>query len=368
MDTHSPSWFILSQKATANLQQSALIPALLFTSLALLVVLLRWYSRICLAPGKWGVEDYFISVALLLSISMTAVVGAESGLDMAPATDEQSSLHRLSKMLKLIFAHSLLYQLSVNLVKAGFTLQYLRIFSHLQWPRYYCYVLLLLILGATAWGVFGIIFLCNPVNTYWDGRVDGECKNAEHHFLRTGILGIVIDWAIWVLPMPIVGKLKLPRRQKWGLWVVFGLGGFVCIVSILRLTLVQDAARRGNMTASGTHAAVWSTIEVNVAIICASALVMKPLFTKWLPAIVSEQPMSASEDRRQFMRLTGLAMLNGGSVDEMKAREPNARRDTGVGMGPGRRGVESSQVPVRAERRSGPSSSTGTSTNTSSLQ
>ena len=166
----------------------------------------------------------------------------EFGLDMSPANNKQPAFIRLSRMLKvritspralpsifdphqLVFAQSLLYQICVNLVKAAFTFQYLRIFSHLSYPKYHCYILFLLIIGATAWGVFGIIFLCNPVKTYWDVRADGKCMNAEHHFWSTSIVGIIIDWAIWILPMPIVGRLRLPRRQKIGLWIVFGFGG-----------------------------------------------------------------------------------------------------------------------------------------------
>ena len=279
---------------------------------------------------------------------------------------------------QLVFAHSLLYQLAVNLVKTTFAFQYLRIFSHLLYPKYCCYLLLILILGATAWGIFGIIFLCNPVKTYWDVKVNGRCMNAENHFWSTSIVGIVIDWAIWMLPIPVVGKLRLPKRQKWGLWGVFGLGGFVCVVSILRLTLVRKAAHEGDMTSgfpfhdnlhtvlidaeSGTYAVIWSTIELNVAIICASLLVMKPLFAKWIPAIVSEQPMSASEDRRVLRRLTGLALLNGGLVDEEKAVEQaQARRDTAIsGLGY-RCGSEGSEVPASLEVPRRPDLTTGTS-------
>jgi hypothetical protein len=73
--------------------------------------------------------------------------------------------------------------------------------------------------------VFGVIFLCNPIPSYWDLRVSGMCRNAEDHFFSTSILGIFLDWAIWILPIPVVGRLKLPRRQKMGLLAVFGLGG-----------------------------------------------------------------------------------------------------------------------------------------------
>lgn len=148
---------------------------------------------------------------------------------------------------KLIFVESLFYQLAVNLVKATLIIQYLRVFAQSLYVKLSCYVLAIAILGASTWGVFGIIFLCNPVETYWDVGVDGRCMNTERHFQSTSIVGIIIDWAIWILPMPIVGKLKLPRHQKWGLWVVFGLGGFVCAVGILRLTLVQKALKEGRV-------------------------------------------------------------------------------------------------------------------------
>lgn len=83
----------------------------------------------------------------------------------------------------------------------------------------------MLISGVAAWGIFGIIFLCNPVQGYWDIAILGTCLDAEDHFWSTSIMGIVLDWVIWLLPIPVVGRLKLPRRQKMGLMVVFGFGG-----------------------------------------------------------------------------------------------------------------------------------------------
>lgn len=79
------------------------------------------------------------------------------------------------------------------------------------------------------------------------------------------------------------------------------------------------------------YAVVWSTIEVNVAITCALLLVMKPLFARWIPAMVSEQPVSASEDHRMLRRMTGLAVLTGSLADKEKAvRLAQERRDVEV--------------------------------------
>jgi len=52
--------------------------------------------------------------------------------------------------------------------------------------------------------------------------------NKENHFWSTSIIGLVLDFSIWVLPIPVIGKLNLPSRQKLGLVAVFGLGG-LCV-------------------------------------------------------------------------------------------------------------------------------------------
>ncbi|OAL43367.1 hypothetical protein IQ07DRAFT_650204 [Pyrenochaeta sp. DS3sAY3a] len=334
MHSHSPSWFVLSSSATANIGLDALVSSAIFTAVAMIMVGLRWGSRMCSPKGTVGVEDYFVTVALVFSIGFTAAIGGEFGLDGGRIETDQAEvqLSSLSTMLKLVFAQSIFYHLSINLVKASFILQFTRLFSVITPVVYSCHILLVLIFGAACWGVFGVIFLCNPVQRYWEFMVPGTCLNAENHFYSTSIIGIVLDWAIWILPIPVLGGLRLPRRQKIGLMGVFGLGGFVCVVSILRLVLVHDAAHHNQVTRSGTFALIFSTIEINVAIICASLLVMKPLLTRFIPALVAEEPMSASEDRRIWRALTGLSLLEQITEDEEK-EEHDRRRDTGIGMG-----------------------------------
>src|SRR5690242_8338764 len=96
---------------------------------------------------------------------------------------------------------------------------------------------------------------------------------------------------------------------------------------------------------------------------------MKPLFASWFPAMVSEQPVSASEDTRALRRLTGLAMLHGAFDDEEKTEEQEqGRRDTAVaGLG---RDMEVGEEVVGARLprslTASMSISTSTSTNISS--
>jgi hypothetical protein len=104
----------------------------------------------------------------------------------------------------------------------------------------------------------------------------------------------------------------------------------VCIVSILRLALVHHAAEKRNVTGTsfhraflprnyvelilfieaGTHVLIWSTTEVNVALICASLFVMKPLFMRFFPKLVIDsRPQSAVEDAKGFRRWVAVETL-----------------------------------------------------------
>ncbi|KAJ6197963.1 hypothetical protein J3E72DRAFT_438708 [Bipolaris maydis] len=305
----SPSWFVIRSKATADIGYDALVPTVIFTALAFVMVILRLCSRTCSNTNRIGLEDYFITAALV-------------SIDIADPAD----------FMKLVLAQAILYHLASNLVKASLILQYIRLFSLIPHVLWSCYALLILVSSATAWGMFGNVFLCRPIRSYWDVTVPGVCMNKEQHFWSTSIIGIVVDVAIWMLPLPVIGRLSLPKRQKNGLLFVFGLGGFVCIITILRLALVRYAMVNGQVTRCGTFAIVFSSIEINVAIICASLLVMKPLLARFLPYIISEQPLSAAEDGRASRALTSTHMLRTSIADAAEKRERRERNDTLVEM------------------------------------
>jgi hypothetical protein len=73
--------------------------------------------------------------------------------------------------------------------------------------------------------LLGISFLCVPLQAVWDPRIKGKCF--QHEIVMwyvNGIVHIVIDLAIIVMPLPIVWKLQLPLAQKLLLSGIFGLG------------------------------------------------------------------------------------------------------------------------------------------------
>jgi hypothetical protein len=83
------------------------------------------------------------------------------------------------------------------------------------------------ILGITGiWIVLSDFFFCIPIHDFWTLPLNAKSKHCLPHgpiwFLNAGIQ-IVTDFAILLLPMPALRRLKLPNQQKIGIIFVFAL-------------------------------------------------------------------------------------------------------------------------------------------------
>lgn len=73
------------------------------------------------------------------------------------------------------------------------------------------------------WMVLSSFMFCVPVEDFWSSASQHRCLPRGVWFLNAA-LQIVTDLWIVILPMPVLVRLKLPRRQKVAVLLVFGLG------------------------------------------------------------------------------------------------------------------------------------------------
>ena len=66
--------------------------------------------------------------------------------------------------------------------------------------------------------------ICRPFAKYWDSLLPGTCGSPKASFLADGIINLVIDLPIIILPMPMVWQLQMSQQRKLALTVVFALG------------------------------------------------------------------------------------------------------------------------------------------------
>ncbi|KAI6816928.1 hypothetical protein KC366_g1544 [Hortaea werneckii] len=253
----SPRSERLAHFGARDIGWQALGPAIACAILSTAVVGLRWYTRARLVRCL-GWDDYVILLSLILSWTMTALIAAAVayGIGTYPSTTTSSTnsstspstiQKTLSLITILIVSTNNLWALTVSVTKASILMQYLRIFSNPR-VRILCYCLLAALLPAVLWAVLGGTLLCRPVSKLWDPAVKaGRCMSAEKYWLSVAGLDIGLDVLVLVLPLPGIWGLRLPRRQKVALVVVFLLG-------------------TGDLVQSGVWNITWSAVEANVGI------------------------------------------------------------------------------------------------------
>ncbi|KAL5365718.1 hypothetical protein BJX96DRAFT_18822 [Aspergillus floccosus] len=272
--------------------------SIVFITLAVIIVLLRLYTRLCFVRTP-GWDDALIVAALLTDIAFFTFIILEIKHGMGKDQSEVSP-NDLHHQLKALWVSIPLYNLALNLAKASVTFLYMRLFSSTKDYRIILIFTLCVVIITGLYMVFSAFFFCTPVRAFWDHTI------ADAYCLPEAVIwplnaGIQISTDVWllILPMPVLFRLCLPRRQKCALIFVFALGVFVCATSIVRLVMLINLIDSTNLTKENTSAATWSFIEVNVAIICACLPPLRPLLAHLFPRLLLSRTRSTYPPREK---------------------------------------------------------------------
>ncbi|KAL2835075.1 hypothetical protein BDW59DRAFT_2855 [Aspergillus cavernicola] len=248
-----------------------------------IVVALRLFTRIRVvcAPG-W--DDWFLLLALLTDYAFFGVLIAEHsfGLGKPQATISPTTYRG---QLKMLWISVPLYNLSLNLTKVSMILLYMRLFPTKTY-RIVLTVVLVFIVCSGIWMVIGTLVVCIPIHSFWDIGVDRTCLSRAVIWYLNAALQIAGDLILVILPMPQLVRLRIPLKQKICLVFIFALGLFVCATSVVRLHFLHLLLNTSDESRINGLAAIWSFIEANVAILCASLPTFRQLLVKIFPRIL----------------------------------------------------------------------------------
>ncbi|TDZ49876.1 hypothetical protein CTRI78_v007777 [Colletotrichum trifolii] len=248
-----------------------------------MIVGLRFFAR--LTPAMLlGKEDWCILVAWFFSALTTIgmCIQVRTGMGEAFAT---LSLYQQQTFFKWAYMTIIFYNCGLALVKMSILLLYLRILRHLNY-RIACYVALGVVILVSLWTILSSLMFCVPLRKNWDQSVQGFCFPKAVHWFTNASLNIFTDFTILILPLPILPKIKQTRQQKISLYLIFALGFFVCVVSILRIPSLIAAKNSTDPTRDSPGIAQWSVIELNTAIVCACLITLKRLAARFCPRIL----------------------------------------------------------------------------------
>ncbi|KAI4733587.1 hypothetical protein E4T50_15852 [Aureobasidium sp. EXF-12298] len=236
---------------------------LIVGSVAILAYILRVISRLPGWGSQWGLDDWALTLAMI-----------GMGKDMWFV-----SFDHITRILKIFYFAELLYLTAVGVTKISMLLFYLRIFP--DWKlRRAIYGMIGICLTYIIVFVLVTAFQCRPVNVAWlkwDGEHPGKCLDLNADGWASASINIILDLIVIVLPMKQLTMLNMSWQRKLGVIAMFLGGGFVTIVSILRLKYLIQFAHTENPTMDYLPVGYWSAVETDVGVMVACAPAIRSL-------------------------------------------------------------------------------------------
>ncbi|KAI0539636.1 hypothetical protein GGR58DRAFT_499870 [Xylaria digitata] len=254
---------------------------------------LRLWSR-SIKNASLAFNDYMAILALIFAIAENAFAGV-LGVHVSDIVATNPSLLQLYS--KLTVPGVILWAAANTCVRLSILSLYTILFPNRRF-RYICY-------GAVAIsvGFFIVVFLeafllCTPVEFNWDKSIPGGVCNQSTAFFVSGILNLIIDAFIVVLPMPMLFKLQLPLFKKLGIVVMFSLGAVICIISLFRIISLQEWNLE-DATFGSPQVSIYSAVEPTLGVINACLPTIKPALYKLSGRGVYGVPESDLKDNRK---------------------------------------------------------------------
>ncbi|KAF3175535.1 hypothetical protein EYR41_008902 [Orbilia oligospora] len=279
---------------------------IIFTILSTVVMSLRLWSRWSLL-GRIQNFDWvaLISYFLIVAWGAYGVHASLVGGDMASWCDR--SYFQIKQQSIAYNVGMTAYPMVVLSIKLALLIFYYQLST---WSALRTAVLVtgFISIGNALGGFFAFLFQCNKVN-FWDSEFDLTLKCEVHTLkaiLGTGIVNIITDALVWVIPMPLVWRLQLYPRERIVAFFTFGFGGIACVAAAIRLEAVQNSIRFGiDGKDSILPIIAWGIIELNLALICSSAPALRALLMKHIPKLLSYGSSGASDIKSMFKRTGG---------------------------------------------------------------
>lgn len=149
-------------------------------------------------------------------------------------------LKDVSAYAKIVLIAEIVYVLGAALVKWAILLLYRRLFGSNRRFQYVLWSVGAFVSAYSLAEVLVIIFQCRPVDAAWNLSVTPSyCVNMSLGAIIVGALNAATDFLVLLLPIPVVLGLNLKTKWKLQLIGIFLLGGFVCLGSIYRVTILH---------------------------------------------------------------------------------------------------------------------------------
>ncbi|MCJ1469906.1 hypothetical protein MMC07_008550 [Pseudocyphellaria aurata] len=198
-------------------------------------------------------------------------------------------IQEMKVFAQVVNAKEILNSPAIYLVKVSIVLQFQRIFVPLKKGTAYYTIQAIIWLNGIYYLVTCLagILTCIPRRKIWEPTTPGHCLNPINWIVASGLINVVSDFAILMIPIFCISALQMPLKRKVGISVVFAIGLFACATSIVRAVVSFKLIGVTDQTWELIPLAYWSDAEIASGLICVSVPVLPQLIRRLAPVIKS---------------------------------------------------------------------------------
>jgi hypothetical protein len=216
-----------------------------------------------------GLDDWTILVTMVLSIGATGgIIGGtiKHGLGKDMWTLEP---HDITQLLLYFYAVAALYFATIATLKLSIIFFYMKVFPTRATQRLLRGTAVFTALWGLAYTIIAI-FQCRPIGHFWKrwtGLHPGTCLDMNAFAFSNAGISIMLD--LWSLGIPMweIQRLQMHWKQKISVALMFGVGTFVTVVSIVRLQAIEQFGKSKNLSWDYYNVSFWSALEVGVGLV-----------------------------------------------------------------------------------------------------
>lgn len=116
-----------------------------------------------------------------------------------------------------------MYNIALTIAKLSAMFQFLRFFV-IPEMRIVAWTLISIVSMYCVAITIALLCSCLPIESFWIEALPGKCVDFLVLWYFNSSFNVVTDIAVVVLPLYVLKDLRLPRRQKWAVMGVFGVG------------------------------------------------------------------------------------------------------------------------------------------------
>ncbi|KAK8070489.1 hypothetical protein PG997_010692 [Apiospora hydei] len=305
-----------------------------FAALTSVFLGLRFWAK-SFTSQIFGLDDAFLIAAWFVNLGMCAIailMTYVGGVGRHVEHLEKTDPTKLEGWAKCLLAFEMVYFTSMALPKMAIVFLYLRVFNWRGAMRTWAYVIQTLLAATSLSFVLVACFQCRPLAYWWDRTIPGGvCIDVQLFFHAQAIPGIIMDCFIMGLPLSTIWGLQLPTAKRVALALIFAIGSFGIVSSIIRAVTFFSTAAFADRTFASVALVGWSVIETGTYIITNCLASLKPLLNYYSPAWLKRLVHSTVHSVTKYASSNGTSRAGGGgnttTTRSTAKKQPQPRED-----------------------------------------